>query len=150
MPKRKERKSKYLRGMRRHGKGNIKNRRGAGNRGGRGKAGMHKHKWSYTVKYEPDKYGRHGFVRHNKKPMPAINVWEIENYIKQNMLEKDGELYTFTFKGKILGSGEITKPVKVRALKITQKAKKKIEEAGGRVEIIKEEIKEKQEKEEQG
>ncbi|MFA5367106.1 MAG: uL15m family ribosomal protein, partial [Dehalococcoidia bacterium] len=37
---------------------------------------------------------------------------------------------------KILGGGEIDKPVNIRANKFTQTAKKKIESAGGKVEEI--------------
>ncbi len=134
---RKDKKVKKLRGKRRHGKGNIKNRRGAGNRGGRGNAGLHKHKWSYTVKYEPDRYGNRGFVRHVKKrELPSINLWEIERLIVRGECPKEGELYVFEFPGKVLGSGNISFPVLVKAKRFTEKAKNKIEEGGGKVELI--------------
>jgi len=133
--RRHDRKSKYMRGSRRHGKGNIKNRRGAGNRGGRGRAGMHKHKFSYTVKYEPDAFGRRGFFKPKKK-IPSVNLWQIENFIKSGALEKRGDMFEFNFDGKILGSGFITQPVLVRAKAITKKAKAKIESVGGKVELL--------------
>ena len=137
MPVRRKRKVNRLRGKRRHGKGNIKNRRGAGNRGGRGNAGLHKHKWSYVVKYDKDRYGNNGFVRHvKKKKIPTINLWEIENKIKKGKLKKEGDAYVFEFKGKILGSGTINYPVIVRALKYTEKASKRIEAAGGKIEKL--------------
>ena len=53
--------SKY-RGGRTHGRGR-KAGRGAGLRGGRGNAGLHKHKWISTVKYSPEHFGRRGFKR---------------------------------------------------------------------------------------
>ncbi len=140
MPSRKERKSKYLRGMRRHGKGNIKNRRGSGNRGGKGNAGLHKHKWSYVVKYDKDRYGNKGFVRQvKKKSIATLNLWEIENMIKKGEVKKKGDAYEIEFNGKILGSGSLSYPVIVKAKMITEKAKGKIENAGGKAELIEKE-----------
>jgi large subunit ribosomal protein L15 len=37
---------------------------------------------------------------------------------------------------KILGRGELTKPLTVRAQHFTREAKRKIEEAGGRAEVV--------------
>ena len=37
---------------------------------------------------------------------------------------------------KVLGNGELTKPLIVKAKKFTQSAKEKIEKAGGKVEVI--------------
>ncbi|GAH16501.1 unnamed protein product, partial [marine sediment metagenome] len=45
-----------------HGKGK-KGGRGAGLRGGRGNAGLLKHKHMYMTKNMPDHFGRHGFKR---------------------------------------------------------------------------------------
>ena len=42
----------------------------------------------------------------------------------------------YSFKGKILGSGKVTFPIHIKALSFTEKAKKKIESAGGTVELI--------------
>ena len=51
-------KKRRQRGSRTHGGGTTKNRRGAGNRGGRGRAGRSKHEFH---NYEP--VGKHGFKR---------------------------------------------------------------------------------------
>ena len=131
MPTRYKRKVHYLRGSRRMGRGNIKNRRGSGNRGGRGRAGLHKHKWSSVAAREEEFFGKHGFRRPNKKRVPVVNIWEIENYVEKGALEKDGEHYVFHFKGKVLGFGKLSYPVKVYALSFSKKAKEKIEAAGG-------------------
>ncbi|MBI5072716.1 50S ribosomal protein L15, partial [Candidatus Woesearchaeota archaeon] len=48
------------RGKRWHGYGSKKKHRGKGSHGGKGFAGFHKHKWSYTVKYAPNHYGSKG------------------------------------------------------------------------------------------
>ena len=45
-----------------HGRGK-KAGRGAGLRGGRGNAGLLKHRFMYMTKYMPDHFGRHGFKR---------------------------------------------------------------------------------------
>ena len=131
MPPRFKRKVHYLRGSRRMGRGNVKNRRGSGNRGGRGRAGLHKHKWSSVAHREEEFFGKHGFKRPNKKKVPTINIWEIENYVEKGALEKEGEVYVFHFKGKVLGFGNLKYPVKVYALSFSKKAKEKIEASGG-------------------
>src|SRR5437870_12403368 len=55
--------TRKLRGSRTHGRGK-KHGRGAGGRGGTGMAGLHKHKFKWMIKYEPDHFGRHGLTRH--------------------------------------------------------------------------------------
>ncbi|WP_202320316.1 50S ribosomal protein L18e [Archaeoglobus neptunius] len=53
-----------------------------------------------------------------------VNVSKIERYARENE-------YVIV-PGKVLGSGRITKPVKVAALSFSETAKRKIIEAGGR------------------
>ncbi|MEM4295507.1 MAG: uL15m family ribosomal protein [Candidatus Anstonellales archaeon] len=132
MPKRKKKKTAYLRGFRRHGHGNIKNRRGSGNKGGKGNAGLHKHKWTYTVKYAKDHFGSKGFVRQNKKHIKTINLWEIENMAKKGLLEMKDKAYIFEFDGKVLGTGNLSNAYIIKALAFSEKAKQRIEEAGGK------------------
>jgi large subunit ribosomal protein L15 len=55
-------KTRRFRGSRTHGRGH-KAGRGKGKRGGFGNAGLHKHKFKWMVKYDPDHFGRHGFKR---------------------------------------------------------------------------------------
>ena len=50
--RKRKQKGKYL-GDRLFGKGDRKNARGSGNRGGRGAAGLCKHKYTWTAKYAP-------------------------------------------------------------------------------------------------
>ncbi|AIG98003.1 MULTISPECIES: 50S ribosomal protein L18e [Archaeoglobus] len=52
-----------------------------------------------------------------------VNVSKIEKYAKPNEY--------VVVPGKVLGSGSITKPVKVAALSFSEKAASKIREAGG-------------------
>lgn len=125
---------KYL-GSRTFGAGNTKNRRGKGSRGGKGYAGAHKHRWAWILKYEPDHFGKHGFVNKNASPkLECINVREINDKATAGKLEKSGSMFVFNFPGKVLGSGSISVPVHVKAVAATESAKKKIEAAGGKLE----------------
>ncbi|MBM3229461.1 50S ribosomal protein L15 [Candidatus Parvarchaeota archaeon] len=121
---------KYL-GTRNHGKGNAKNKRGKGGKGGWGRAGMHKHRWSYITRYEPDFFGVQGFSRPGAARLKEINLFEINRLAMQNKLEKaDGKL-NFKFDGKVLGQGALAFPVVVSALQASASAVEKIKAAGG-------------------
>ena len=61
-----KRKINKQRGSRSNGGGCTKKRRGAGNKGGKGKAGMGKQHWTWTVIHDPDHFGKHGFKRPQK------------------------------------------------------------------------------------
>jgi len=139
---RRRKKIRKLRGSRTHGYGSHKKHRGGGSRGGRGRAGMHKHKWTYTVKYEPEHFGKKGFVRPRKvvKKPKAINLKELdklaENLLEKGLAEKEGEKIKINVLRlgyeKVLGNGKLTKPLIVEARIFSEKAIKKLEEAGGR------------------
>ncbi|MCX8175066.1 MAG: 50S ribosomal protein L15 [Candidatus Micrarchaeota archaeon] len=133
MARAKKRNRKFL-GSRSHGKGNAKNRRGKGNKGGWGRAGMHKHRFTYITAYEPDFFGVHGFSPVRRKRMRTINLWEIEQLARKGKLEvREGKPY-FEFDGKVLGCGSISTPVCIKALAFSSGAKAKIEKAGGSAE----------------
>ena len=66
---RKGKKINKMRGSRSNGGGSVKRRRGAGNKGGKGKAGAGKHHWSTTVIENRYYFGKHGF----KRPQKTIN-----------------------------------------------------------------------------
>lgn len=123
-------KSKFL-GRRHFGRGNVKNRRGSGNKGGRGNAGLHKHKFTWVTRYEPDYFGKHGFNRPNKKTVSIINLYEIENRVKHGTLEKKGTMYHFEFDGKILGTGVLSSPVTIKARAWSKGVEEKVKQAGG-------------------
>jgi len=139
---RRRKKIRKLRGSRTHGYGSHKKHRGGGSRGGRGRAGMHKHKWTYTVKYEPEHFGKKGFVRPRKvvKKPKAINLKELdklaEKLLEKGLAEKEGEKIKINVLRlgyeKVLGNGKLTKPLIVEARIFSEKAIKKLEEAGGR------------------
>jgi large subunit ribosomal protein L15 len=132
--KRGERQKKKYLGQRTFGRGNIKNRRGSGNRGGRGKAGRCKHKNSWAVKYSPGYFGKHGFSRPNaKKDTATINLYQIDRMVLLGKLDKSGEGYSFEFDGKILATGRITFPVKIKAKSWSRRTAEKLESAGGSI-----------------
>ncbi len=132
--KRQERqKRKYL-GQRTFGRGDIKNRRGSGNRGGRGKAGRCKHKNSWAVKYSPGYFGKHGFHRPNQgKEMPTINLYHVTHQALLGSLEKSGDQYIFEFDGKVLATGRVTLPLKIKAKTWSRRTAEKLEAAGGSI-----------------
>ncbi|MEM5829644.1 MAG: uL15m family ribosomal protein [Candidatus Aenigmatarchaeota archaeon] len=127
---RKEKKHRKFRGRRTY-HGSHKKARGGGSRGGRGKAGMHKHKWSYTVKYEPDHFGKIGFKPVKRREVKVINLEELDKIAREKNLEKIN-VVELGFE-KVLGKGKLSKPLTVEAIEFSKKAVKKIEEVGGKV-----------------
>jgi len=65
-----------------------------------------------------------------RKNRRYVNIWKLNKY------SKNGE--TIIVPGKILGTGYMDHKIGVAAFKFTRGAKKKIEEAGGRVMSIQE------------
>ncbi len=142
MVRRFEKKSKYLRGWRTHGWGRVGQHRRHGTKGGRGRAGRHKHFWTWVVKYAPDYFGKHGFVQPPEitPHLTEINVGEIdqkiEEWVKKGYAVKreDGKYEVDVTKlgyAKVLGRGLVTKPIIVKAYIFTRTAIKKLKEAGG-------------------
>jgi len=103
---------------------------------------MHKHKWSYTVKYEPEHFGKEGFAR--PKKAKAINLSELEKMlpelVEKKLAEKEGEMIKVNLKkigcGKLLGAGSVSKPLVVEAEAFSRSAVKKLEAAGGKAVLI--------------
>jgi large subunit ribosomal protein L15 len=109
------------------GYGAKKKHRGKGSRGGRGYAGLHKHKWSWVGTVDPQHYGYKGFVSRRKK-IRAINVGDLDAIGTGNEIDLKKMGY-----GKLLSSGNTNKALTVRVEKFTEKAKEKIEKAGGKI-----------------
>ena len=137
--KRKGKRNRKFLGTRNHGKGNAKNCRGKGGKGGWGRAGMHKHRFSYITTYERDWMtygGRKGFVPPTQKKTAAVNLYDIDNLAKAGKLpSKDGQLL-FEFDGKILGSGSLSQGVHIIAIGASEKAVERIAKAGGKFESV--------------
>ena len=113
-----------------HGRGK-KGGRGAGLRGGRGNAGLLKHRYMHMVKNMPDHFGRHGFKRPKSivKKDKIINVGELE---KEFSGKKEIDLTKEGF-DKLLGGGKLNGKLKIKVEKASQSAIDKIKEKGGEI-----------------
>jgi large subunit ribosomal protein L15 len=118
--------------------------RKSGQRGGKGRAGTYKHHAIQRIK--EGFYGsKRGFIRHSasSRPMRTVNVGEldakVERLLVTGKLEKDGDKVKLNAEtlgiDKILGSGRVTHPLLVTVRSITDKARTKIEAAGGEVTV---------------
>lgn len=84
---------------------------------------------------------RRGFTNIFKTRYEVVNVHQLERIaddqpVTPESLAEKGVIRGVEFPLKILGEGEISKAVTVRAHKFSQSAQKKIEAAGGTVEVI--------------
>lgn len=134
--------TRKMRGSRTHGRGK-KHGRGYGDRGGRGNAGLHKHKFKWMLKYDPDHFGRYGFVLHHDGlgETFSINVADVdallEGFVERGFATKAGEVYEvdLTKAGfdKLLGGGRATHAMRITVAAATDAARRKVEGAGGAV-----------------
>jgi large subunit ribosomal protein L15 len=129
---RKRSKKKYL-GSRSWGAGNIKHRRGKGSKGGKGYAGSNKQRWTWIVRYEPDHFGRHGFVPPQSRDIKEINLWEINKMIIEGKFKKEesGKFAVELPGYKVLGCGKLEFPAFVKASAFSKSAVGKIKSFGG-------------------
>lgn len=127
------------RGSRTHGYGRVGQHRGGGQRGGHGKAGFHKHKWTYVIKYEPNYFGKKGFVslKSVRRKVNVINVGLLDEMAEKLSKRKEkGKLFIdleslgYT---KLLGTGNVTKRLIVKVSSCSNSATRKIKEAGGQI-----------------
>jgi len=136
------RRTTKFRGSRTHGRGK-KAGRGAGLRGGRGHAGLHKHKYISIVKYNPDYFGKKGFKR--PQSVVAQNVTinlsdleiNLESFKELGIAEIRSNRLVIDLRragiNKLLGSGKISTPVDVIVDEASVKAREKLSAAGGRL-----------------
>ena len=113
-----------------HGRGK-KGGRGAGLRGGKGNAGLMKHKHMYMTKYMPDHFGRHGFKRPQSivKKDKTINVGQLEELFPgKNDIDLGKEGFD-----KLLGGGKLNNKIKIKVDSASEKAVEKVKDKGGEV-----------------
>lgn len=128
-----------FRGSRTCGGGTHKNRRGAGNRGGRGRAGHRDHRFSYFLLYDEVHNGKNGFNSPTSVVVPAIGIGRIdqmaESLLSTGAATREGDLIAVDAAAmgieKILGTGRVTRKLKVSAKAFSAQAKEKIESLGG-------------------
>ncbi len=131
------RKIRKKRGSRTCGYGRVGQHRKSSSKSRR-KVGRHKHGWSYVVKYEPDYFRRIGFTspRSLTRRVNTINVGELVEVIhKLSPGRRRKPLIDLTSMGydKLLGKGEINRPVMVKVQSYSRRALEKIKEAGGEI-----------------
>ena len=90
---------------------------------------------------------KRGFNNIFAKPLEAINVSELDRFddgavVDAKVLLDAGVLSKCRYGVKILGNGEISKKLTVKASAFSETAKEKIEAAGGKAEVIRSEDRE--------
>lgn len=131
------RRIRKTRGSRTQGYGRVGQHRKTGSKGMRN-VGRHKHSWSYVIRYEPEYFGKKGFVspKSLRKKENVINVKRLDEIAGKFSTEKEGKMlidleslgYT-----KLLGTGRIAKSLVVKVASCTKSAAEKIKEAGGQI-----------------
>ncbi|MCP1663000.1 MAG: 50S ribosomal protein L15 [Methanocalculus sp. MSAO_Arc1] len=129
--------SKY-RGSRTCGGGTHKNRRGAGNRGGRGAAGWRDHNFT-RFHLLGKREGKYGFVSPTSVDVTVLDIGEIDQMIPMLVVQgiardEDGTIVLDARDlgiGKVLGGGKVHHKMQITARFFSDRAKVKIEELGG-------------------
>jgi len=136
-------KKRRQRGSRTHGGGTHKNRRGAGNRGGRGNAGRDKHEF-----HGQEPLGKHGFTRPEKvqEEVLTVDVRELDEdlalYAADGIAEETDDGYRLDARDvvedgheadvvKVLGGGQVHASLEVIADDFSESARELLEGAGG-------------------
>jgi ribosomal protein L18E len=117
-----------LRGHRTHGGGFSKKRRGTGSR--KTNRRTFSCNISHVRKYEPWRINIRGFHALGKT-VKAINIKDVLKLSNENEIDVTQHGY-----GKVLGAGQLKKPVTIKAYCFSGSAKQKIESAGGKAVII--------------
>ncbi|WP_255148856.1 uL15m family ribosomal protein [Halorarius halobius] len=136
-------KKRRQRGSRTHGGGSHKKRRGAGNRGGRGRAGRTKHE---KANYPPQ--GKKGFSTPQKqqRTVETVNLRELDEdvplYVEEGIAEESGDGYAIDARDvvdagsdvdvvKVLAGGQLHESLEVTADAFSEDAEAKLADAGG-------------------
>ncbi len=90
------------------------------------------------IKRLPEKRGFTNFFRteYTTIDLYRLNIFEEESEVTPQRLVEEGLVKSLKKPIKILGDGELKKPLIVKANKFTETARKKIEAAGGKAEEI--------------
>lgn len=139
--KRKKSSRFHGRGMGTAGSGARKNKRGSGNKGGKGLSGSGKradHKKTLVQKIHGHKYfGKQGATSRKTKrdTRKRINLYDLQLNLDK-YAKKKGDSYEVSLpKYKILGTGEVKDKLVITCLEASKKAVEKIEAAGGKINV---------------
>ncbi len=98
-------------------------------------AGMHKHKWSYTVKYAPDHFGHDSFKPPNgitiSKWLNLLDLPDIASAISPSSPLDLGSLGY----DKLLGQGTVQQAYTLKVPRASARAVEKIKAAGGSIQV---------------
>jgi len=140
-------KKRRQRGKRTHGGGTQKNRRGAGNRGGRGNAGRSKHEF-----HGQEPLGKHGFTRPEGVQPEVLEVdlrtldEQAPHFAAEGVATATADGYRIDARDvvdgghdadvvKVLGNGQARRTLEVTADAFSATATERIEAAGGAIEL---------------
>lgn len=118
-----------MRGSKWHGYGSKKKHRGGGSQGGKGQAGQFKHKKTFFKRWGKAKQPRFKSLeqRNIRAKEKAINLGDLVKLTDKSEIDASEFGY-----GKILSEGILEKSVTIKAKAFSERAKQKIEAAGGK------------------
>jgi len=125
MPQKDRKIRKAHRGTRNCGRGRKGSRR---RDSGRGLAGSNKHRLSWIIKNMPDHFGAESM--RGKPKAKTVNIGYLNEWAVTNGKDEVNAI-GLGFQ-KVLGRGDVTKAITVKAKAFTASAKEKIESAGGK------------------
>ena len=124
-----------------HGTGNGKTS-GRGHKGQKSRSGYHRRR-GFEGGQMPlaRRVPKRGFINIFAKPLTAINITSLNNFddgavVGEKELLESGVLSKCKYGVKVLGKGTLKKKLTVKAAAFSETAIKKIEEAGGKVEVV--------------
>ena len=123
-----------------HGSGNGKTA-GKGHKGQKARSGAPRTGFEGGQMPLYRRLPKRGFTNIFAKEYVAVNVSELERFdngteVSAELLKEAGVISKIKDGVKILGRGEITKKLTVKAAKFSASAQEKIEKAGGKTEVI--------------
>ena len=113
-----------------------------GNKGQKARSGAKKNGFEGGQMPLPRRLPKRGFTNHFAKEYTTINIADLNDLedgtvVTAELLKEKGKISKIEKDGlKILGSGELTKKLDVKASKFTKSAQEAIKAAGGSVEVI--------------
>lgn len=138
------------------GRTQSRKRRGRGQGSGLGKTSGHGHKGSQARSGRGKGYGsgfeggqmplirripKRGFTNIFRKEVIIVNLDVLENFAEGSTVDPDalkasGNVRSRAKIVKVLGNGELTRKLTVKAHRFSKSAREKIEAAGGKVEVL--------------
>ena len=121
---------------------------GNGKTGGRGHKGQHARSGGKTrIGFEGGqmplvrRIPKRGFINVYAKPLTAVNLAALNRFedgtvVDAQLLIEQGVIHACPYGLKVLSNGSLTKKLTVKAASFSESAKEKIEQAGGKAEVI--------------